>query len=351
MTLEDLGFNEWHKDSIKNLDADQAKLARIVAVDRDLYVIAGPVGTMRAECTGKLLYGAESPEEMPCVGDWGLVDYLDNDSHAVIFDLLPRKTLLRRRAVGGRSSYQPIAANVDVAFIVQSCDVDFNLNRLDRYIVASADGGVTPKLLLTKRDLIAEAALERIIADVKADHAIDVTAISNVTGSGFSEFLDVLQQGLTYCLVGSSGVGKTSLLNRLVGAGEFAVGSVNEKDGKGRHTTTRRQLIALDNGALFIDTPGMREFGMMAFEAGIEESFQDIVAAAKNCRFADCTHTQEEGCAVLAMLEAGRLSREKYDSYMKLQKESEHYEMTYLEKRKKDKAFGKMLKNYHKFQN
>jgi ribosome biogenesis GTPase len=348
VSLEDLGFSEWHRDKLKDVEADEAHVARIVAVDRDLYVIASPHGVLPAEATGKLLYAADAPEELPCVGDWVLVDYFDNQEHAVVHNVLPRRTLLRRRVAGRRSEYQSIAANIDVAYIVQSCDVDYNLNRLDRYVVMATDSGITPVLLLTKCDLAARSEVDRLIAEVKKDHSIDVVAISSITGVGYDEFTRTLEKGKTYCLLGSSGVGKSTLLNRLHGKEELAVAVVREKSGKGRHTTTRRQLVALENGALFIDTPGMRGLGMMALGAGLEGGFQDIVTAAEGCRYADCTHTVEQGCAVLQRVATGQLSRVRYQSYLKLLEESEHYEMTYLERRKKDQAFGKMIKDYQK---
>ncbi len=349
MKLEDIGYGDWQKEKVKELAADEACLARIVTVDREAYTVAGAAGFVPAEATGRLLYSAGSPEDLPCVGDWVVVAYLDGQKHAIIHDLVPRRTVLRRRAPGGRARYQPIAANVDVAYVVQSCDADFNLNRLDRCVVMATDGGITPKLLLTKCDLVAEAEVNRLIETVKRDHGIEVAAVSSVTAAGWDAFAKALERGVTYCLLGSSGVGKSTLLNRLLGSERLAVGSVREKDGKGRHTTTRRQLIALENGALFIDTPGMREVGMMAFGAGLEGSFQEIADGAGGCRYADCTHTVEEGCAILSMVAEGSLSQERYESYLKLLKESEHHEMTYLEKKTKDRAFGKMIKNYGRF--
>lgn len=349
MKLVDLGYNDWHRERLKDLAVEETHLARIMTVDRDRYVIGSPQGTVPAEASGTLLYCAGVPEDMPCVGDWVLVDYVDDGAHAVVHGVLPRKTLLRRRAAGGGSAYQPIAANIDVAYIVQSCDVDFSLNRLDRYVVAANDGGIAAKLLLTKCDLLTREELDRLGAEVKKEHSIDVMAISSVTGAGYEELTRALQKNSTYCLLGSSGVGKSTLLNRLLGKEQFAVGPVREKSSKGRHTTTRRQLVALENGALFIDTPGMREFGMMAFRSGMAESFHDVVAAAEDCRYADCTHTVENGCAVLASVAKGELSTERYQSYLKLLRESDHHEMTLLEKRKKDKAFGKQIKSYKKF--
>jgi ribosome biogenesis GTPase len=349
VNLQDLGYCDWFGNNLANTAATEANVARIIAVDRDRYMIGSQFGSMPAELTGKLSYCAESSEDIPCVGDWVLVDYYDQNSHAVVHDRLARRTVLRRRSSGARVDYQMIAANIDVAFIVQSCDVDYNLNRLDRYLVMTKDGGIESILLLTKSDLVEAPRLESMIEEVRREHSIVVIPLSSTTGTGYDRLSDTLERGKTYCLIGSSGVGKSTLLNRLLGTEEFATHSVREKSAKGRHTTTRRQLVILANGALFVDTPGMRELGMLGFGTGMDESYEDITAIAHRCRFSDCTHTTEKGCAVLLSVEAGELTSERYQNYLKLMKESKFYEMTYLEKRGRDKAFGKMLKNYMKF--
>jgi ribosome biogenesis GTPase / thiamine phosphate phosphatase len=309
-------------------------------------MIGGDFGSVPAELTGKLAYCAETAEDLPCVGDWVLVDYYDQNAHAIVHDVLPRKTILRRRSSGPRVDYQLIAANIDVAFIVQSCDVDYNLNRLDRYLVMTKDGGIDSILLLTKSDLVEDLKLQSMIENARREHDIRVIALNNTSGIGYDRLKETLEKGKTYCLIGSSGVGKSTILNKLVGKEEFATDVVREKSAKGRHTTTRRQLVTLDNGAFFVDTPGMRELGMLGFGQGIDDCYEDIAAIAKNCHFADCTHTTEKECAVLAGIAEGKLTTERLQSYLKLTKESKYFEMTYLEKRKKDKAFGKMVKNY-----
>lgn len=348
MNLEDLGYSDWYRNSLRNSAKAESKVARIIAVDRDRYVIGSEFGSIPAQLTGKLSYCTDTTEDMPCVGDWVLVDYYDQNAHAIVHDILPRKTILRRRSSGARVDYQLIAANIDTAFIVQSCDVDYNLNRLDRYIVMTKDGGIESILLLTKSDLVEDLILESMIEEVRREHSIEVIPLSSTSGAGYDRFQDILEKGKTYCLIGSSGVGKSTILNKLIGKEEFATNTVREKSAKGRHTTTRRQLVILDSGALFVDTPGMRELGMIGFGVGIDESYADIAAIAERCRFADCTHTTERGCAVLLSVAEGELTAERFQSYMKLTKESKHYEMTYLEKRNKDKAFGKMVKNYMK---
>jgi ribosome biogenesis GTPase / thiamine phosphate phosphatase len=348
MNLEDIGYTDWLREILSGREGSEGKAARIVAVDRERFVIDCELGTIPAELTGRLLYSADAADGIPCVGDWVLVDYLDNGSHAIVYELLPRKSILRRRSPGKRVDYQPIAANIDIAFIVQSCDGDYSLNRLDRYLAVANDGGMGAALLLTKSDLVDLSKLESLIEEVRKEHKIDVFPLSNETGAGYDRFRKVLEKGKTYCLIGSSGVGKSTILNRLIGKDKFATRQVRDGDGGGRHTTTRRQMVKLDNGPLFIDTPGMRELGMLGVGLGIEESFQDIAAVAEHCRFANCTHTNETGCAVLQSVADGGLSEERYRSYLKLTKESQYYEMTYLEKRRKDKAFGKMRKDFEK---
>ena len=348
MNLEELGYGDWHRNSLRNSAKSETNVARIVAVDRDRYMIGSEFGSIPAELTGKLAYCAETSEDIPCVGDWVLVDYYDQNAHAIVHDILPRKTILRRRASGARVDYQLIAANIDVAFIVQSCDVDYNLNRLDRYIVMTNDGGIDSILLLTKSDRVEDLILESMTEEVRREHSIGVIPLSSTSGAGYDRLRDTLVKGKTYCLIGSSGVGKSTILNKLVGKEELATGTVREKSAKGRHTTTRRQLVILDDGALFVDTPGMRELGMLGFGLGIDESYEDIAAIAERCRFADCTHTTEKGCAVLLSVVEGQLTTERFQSYLKLMKESKYYGMTYLENRKKDKAFGKMVRNYMK---
>jgi len=241
-----------------------------------------------------------------------------------------------------------IAANIDVAFIVQSCPFDFNVKRMDRYLVMAADGGVDPIIVLTKTDLIASEELERKIAAITASTtASSVLALSNVTGSGFDEFQQLLISGKTYCLLGSSGVGKTTLLNRLIGQEAFDTKAVSGT-GEGIHTTTRRQLIVLPQGSMVIDTPGMRELGLLGASEGVNQGFDDIIELSLNCRYPDCSHTQEPGCAVRAAIASGALTEDRYSSYTKLKTESEYHELSYLDRRKKDKAFGRFVKSVKK---
>jgi ribosome biogenesis GTPase len=256
----------------------------------------------------------------------------------VIHDVLPRNTVLRRKRPGKDIGFQLIAANVDVAFIVQGCHFDFNVRRLDRYLVVCRDGGIRPVIVLSKRDLVREDKLARMIQEIReAGIDADILSISNVTGEGLDRFTEMLEPGLTYCLLGSSGVGKTTLINRLLGT-NYATQACSIT-GEGTHTTTRRQLIEMDSGAFFVDTPGMRELGILDAEDGISESFPNIADRATQCRFADCTHTHEPGCAVRVSVDEGELA-----SYHKLVRENERNAQTYHERRRADRKFGKLCK-------
>jgi ribosome biogenesis GTPase / thiamine phosphate phosphatase len=349
MELKDLGFDTWFQRKQKQLEIPECSVARVTAVNKDRYLVRNEEDEVQAELTGKLLFSADSGQDLPCVGDWVFVQYFNDGALAIIHEVFPRQTFLRRKSAGKNVDFQMIASNIDVAFIIQSCDFNFNLRRMERYLVMTNEGHVEPLILLSKSDLVGAEDLEKRIAEIRQAR-IDarVIAFSNKTSSGLETVRQALEKAKTYCLLGSSGVGKTTLLNHLLGREAFETSPVREKDGRGRHTTSRRQMTLLDNGALLIDTPGMRELGMMAIGAVIDDSFADIHGLAGECRFNDCTHNTETGCAILAAVQNGTLSAERYQSYMKLKKESEFHEMSYVERRNKDKQFGRMIKTAKK---
>jgi ribosome biogenesis GTPase / thiamine phosphate phosphatase len=325
-------------------DHHEPILARVIAVDRDQYLIRNETGECPARLTGRLVHSRESPTGLPCVGDWVSVRYHDGGAHASIDGVQPRTSFLRRKAPGKNSGSQMIAANIDSAFIVQSCHFDFNLRRLERYLVMAREGRIEPVILLTKTDLISPAELPRLTGQIRrAGIDARVLALSNVSGTGLDQLRQLIQPGKTYCLLGSSGVGKTTLINRLMGEDGLETGAVSQT-GEGRHTTTRRQLIALDNGGLLIDMPGMRELGMLDVSEGIEAGFADILRYAQHCRFADCSHGREPGCAVQQAIAQGELDAGHYRNYLKLKKESEFHDMTAHDKHQKDRAFGKFVR-------
>ncbi len=347
MILKDLGFDPWFEGHATEFHQDGCRFARVFAVDRGSYLIRNESGEVPSELTGRLSYQIENPVDLPCVGDWVTAQYYDKDTAAIIHRVFPRKTFLRRKTAGQNVDFQMIAANIDAAFIVQSCHFDFNPRRLDRYLVMAADGGVEPIVMLTKTDLISRNDLDETLAIIGSVTKSKVIALSSVTGMGFDAFQQMLSPGKTYCLLGSSGVGKTTLINRLIGREDFATKAVSNT-GEGTHTTSRRQLIVLRSGAMLIDTPGMRELGLLGAGDGIDMGFEEFAGISANCRYANCSHEHEPGCAVRAAMEKGDLSEDRYVSYLKLKKESAYYEMSYLDKRKKDKAFGRFLKSVKK---
>lgn len=348
MNLSELGLDNWLKDKASELCGPDLSIARVTAVDRGRYLIRGEGGEVPAELTGKFLHLAESSSELPCVGDWVCVQYRDRGTQASIHHLLPRRSFLRRKAAGRDLDFQMIAANIDVAFIVQACHFDFNVRRLERYLVMVRDGHVEPVLLLTKTDLVTPQELEQLIERIRR-MGVDakMVCISHVTGAGVAEVRALMATGQTYCLLGSSGVGKTTLINRLLGDGTLETRDVSHT-GEGRHTTTRRQLIVLETGGLLIDMPGMRELGMLGAADGIDQAFIDISELARDCRYPDCRHAGEPGCAVRAAVERQVLNEEHLQSYLKLRKESEFNDLSAVDRHKKDKAFGRFMHNYKK---
>lgn len=344
--LSGLGWSEWFEERSR-CEPGQS-FARVAAVDRELLLLVDRDGPFRAKLAGSYLHRHPQPQELPCVGDWVRLERKASDGFGVVHGVLERRTLLRRKSAGSPIQSQLIAANVDCVVIVQSCQFDFNVKRQERYLVMVMDGGAEPQILLTKTDLVKRGVLEEQLAQIRtAGIRAPVMTLSSVTGDGVEALQRSLLPGKTYCFVGSSGVGKSTLINRLIGHEAQATGIVSGT-GEGRHVTVRRELIRLEGGALVIDNPGMREFGILGAVSGIESSYCDITALASACRYRDCSHMGEPGCAVLEAVNSGKLSREQYENYLKIRGESEFYDMSYAQKWKKDRDFGRFLKSAKK---
>jgi ribosome biogenesis GTPase len=346
MKIEQLGFNKWFFDEIDPTKLIDHQIARVITVNKDSYTIDNGKGEVSAEVTGKLLFSADSPLDYPATGDWVFAKYFDNDSFAIISEIVPRKSILKRKTSGKKIEFQLIATNIDTGLIVQSLDNNYNLRRLERYLVMIIQSNIQPVVLLSKSDLLPVGEIDKKVDEIHALYPdIRVLPFSNEDNTNLKHVKELLVPKKTYCLLGSSGVGKTTLINNLLDGMRLKTHSVREKDGKGRHITTRRQLIKLKNGAMIIDTPGMRELGNFAVDTGIYGTFDEITELSNQCRYNDCSHTQEQGCSILAALKDGIISQERYQSFIKLNKESAFYEMSYLDKKRKDKKFGKFVKS------
>ncbi len=267
---------------------------------------------------------------------------------------MPRKTIIKRKygdknKTGEKDETQIIATNIDVAFVIESVDRDYNLNRMERYFAIASDGGIRPAVILNKTDLISKEELDLKLAEIKDRFKnIDVIPTSTLTQEGLDELKGYIKKGKTYCFLGSSGVGKSSLVNRLLGEDIIKTKNIGTHSGRGKHATTSREMYFLAEGGIVIDNPGVREVGMTDTGAGVDNIFHEITALAKDCKYVNCTHVHEPGCAVLGAVEAGQLDEGKYANYISLKKETEHYEMTVFEKKEKNRQFGKFIKRAKK---
>jgi len=317
MHLSDFGFDP--NVYARTPDGGSGTPARVTAVHKERYALVCDGG----ECYGKLkagVYYGAGTEEFPTTGDFVLID-CNPDGDSQILRTLPRKSYFARRDPGTRGGEQAVAANFDFVFIMQSLNQDFNPKRLDRYLTLAWQSGATPVVVLTKADLTEEFGEQLLIVEQTAA-GVNVHAVSAKTGFGLDALSAYLQPGKTVVLLGSSGVGKSSLVNALAHGERMAVCDIREGDDRGRHTTTRRQLLLLDGGAMIIDTPGMRELGMWDVHTGLADAFADVERYFGFCRFSDCRHQTEPGCAVREAIENGELSAERWESYCKLSREA-----------------------------
>lgn len=348
MTLEDLGYHIDFEKYRKEQKLDALGLGRVISEHKERYIVKTADQEYEAEIIGNLRYTAQNRSDFPAVGDWVSFSEYD-DNKVLIHAVFPRKSIIERQAVGKYGDKQIIATNIDYAFIVQAVDRDFSINRLERYLTICHASNVLPMIILNKIDLIDDTVLRSMILSVQERiKEVPIIAISNETLDGFEKLKGLIKKGKTYCLLGSSGVGKSSLLNNLSGKPLMKTDAISTSTNKGRHVTSHRSLQVLESGGILIDNPGMREVGIADTTGGLQMTFEDIVELSKTCKFKDCSHTSEIGCAVLDAVDSGEITEASYENYLKMAREKAHFESTAAERRKKDKDFGKMIKHFKK---
>lgn len=345
MTNQDLGYND-RLESYRNEQAlDSFDLGRVISEHKDRYVVKSTKAEFDSELIGNLRFTAESKSDLPAVGDW--VAFSEYDiGKALIHAVYPRHSIIERQAVGKHGEKQIIATNIDFGLIVQSVNRDFNINRLERYLSICHASNVESIIILSKIDLIDDSELKNMLNQINLRiKDVPVLAISNQSRIGLDKLASLIKKGKTYCLLGSSGVGKSSILNNLTGKELMTTGEISQSIDRGKHITSHRELIVLDNGGILIDNPGMREVGITDTSTGLEITFDDIVKLSKECRFKDCSHINEKGCAIIEAVDNGEIDADSYDNFQKLERERAHFESSIADKRKKDKEFGKMIKS------
>lgn len=315
-------------------------LARVTEQHRDLYQVISEQGEMSASVSGKFTYQADGQLSFPAVGDWVMIDRVDDKGgNGIIHHILRRKSMLARQAAGTANIGQAIATNIDTIFICMSLNADFNLRRVERYLTMAWESMATPVIVLTKSDLCDD--LEQKQSDIASvSVGVDVLVCSSENGDGYDAIASYIEHGKTIAFVGSSGVGKSTLINRLMGQEVLATKAIRADDAKGRHTTTHRQLLLLPKGGVVIDTPGMRE--LQIYTGNVSKTFEDVEAIAACCKFSNCTHTAEPGCAIREAIAEGALSEKRFESYEKMQRELSYSGLNarQLENEKLNRMFG-----------
>lgn len=324
LNIKELGFTQFFEDQlstlIKEKKYEKCVPARVCLEHKHAYRVASETGEWLASVSGLYAYEAFHRAEFPAVGDWVLVEKMDGEDRAIIHKLLNRKSQFSRKIAGQEIEEQLVAANVDFVLLVMSLNADFNVRRLERYLVAAWDSGATPIIVLTKADLCEDA--DSYLREAQAvAMGVEIFVASSYTGEGIEKIRSLFMEGVTGALLGSSGAGKSTLTNALYGDEKMEVSDIREDDAKGRHTTTHRELVLLPGGGCLIDTPGMRELQLWDQGESLSSSFQDVEGFASNCRYRDCSHKSEPGCAVLDAIDNGEIERSRLQSYFKLQKE------------------------------
>ena len=352
-SLDVLGWTSFFEQQVTDTERAAWSPARVVWEGRDRYRISGGEDEWHASLSGRLRHTAVSRADLPAVGDWVLAAVRPAEGTATIHRVLARKSCFSRAAAGRSTEVQIVAANIDTVLIVTSCNRDFNLRRLERYLALAWESGATPVVVLNKADLF-EGDVERWYADIgPVMQGVPVAITSAVRGDGLADLREILRSSGTTALLGSSGVGKSTLINALTGDSGQEVLPIRDGDDRGRHSTTARQLFCLPGGGILIDTPGMRELQLWDAARGLDQAFADVESLAAACRFRDCSHGSEPGCAVLAAVERGELEAGRLDSYHRLRREdaflqSRHDERTQSERTRIAKQGSKAAKQFYK---
>lgn len=335
LNLTTIGFTAFFEQQLQQMSHENKLVGRVILEHKHSYRVLTEQGELLATISGNYAHHAYVREHYPAVGDFVLVTKMPGEERAIIHQLFERKSLFKRKVAGGALEMQIVATNVDFVFLVMSLNDDFNIRRLERYITAAWDSGATPVIVLTKADLCSDR--ESYMTEIEAiAFGIDVIVVSAHTGEGLEPLQRFVSEGKTVALLGSSGAGKSTLVNALAGEQMMRTSSIREDDAKGRHTTTHRELIVTKSGGNIIDTPGMRELQLYEQDDSLAATFEDIEALAASCKYRDCQHKNEPGCNIQAALQSGDLQKERYASYLKLQRE-----LAYLER--KENIQGKLL--------
>ena len=320
MDLTSFGWSEFFEVTFKSYDDSGYSAGRVALEHKNLYRVYTHHGEMLAELSGKLRHEAVNRSDLPAVGDWVVIRSQPEHGRALIRAVLPRRTSFARKTAGARTEEQIVGANIDTVFLFTSLNQDFSLRRIERYLMIAWESGANPVVILSKSDLCDRVA--HFVDEVRAvARGVPIHAISVVTGDGLQEIAQYFKRGQTVAVLGSSGVGKSSLINHLAGVDLLKVQTVREHDDRGRHTTTHRELVLLPGGGLVLDTPGMRELQLWDGDESLQLVFDDIEALAGRCFFSDCRHEDEPRCAIREAVAAGTIDAERYQSYEKLQKE------------------------------
>ncbi|MDP1760266.1 MAG: ribosome small subunit-dependent GTPase A [Candidatus Woesebacteria bacterium] len=350
---EDLGYNSFFEENRVRLGLSDFSVARVISEHRGGYKVKNTNGEYFAKVRGEQIFEASSREDYPAVGDWIAITEIDSE-HAVIQSVLPRLTIIKRKygdenRIGEKDKTQVIAANIDIVFVVESVDRDYNLNRFERYFAIAENGGVKPTIILNKIDLLSEEELNEKLTQLRNRFPdIDIISTSTINNKGLEDLKKYITKGKTYCFLGSSGVGKSSLINQLLGENIIRTGSIGSYSDRGKHVTTVRQMYLLENGGIVIDNPGMREISITNASQGIAILFEEIADLARKCKYTNCKHIQESNCEVINAVNLGKLDKEKYSNYINLKKEAEHYKLNNIERRGKNRQFGKSIKSAKK---